>query len=232
MDMMTGFHSFSDRAAASAAVAEWIETALRDELADSDQAGLIVSGGSTPAPCFELLSQVPLAWDRVQLFMSDERCVPPSHEASNEAMVRRTLGKDQAADLEVVPVYRDGLDVDGMCLALADCLGDAPRPFATALLGMGADGHFASLFPDFDQLAAGLDLNGGRSCLPVATVASPHPRITLTLPTLVDAREVLLLIFGDDKRAVLEQAWRGEGGYPVQALLEQDRAPLRVAWAP
>lgn len=230
--MIGNFHEFGDRLTASEAVADWIAEALARALEGQESASLVVSGGSTPVHCFEALARTPLAWPRVSVFMSDERCVPSDHADSNEAMIRRTLLTGQAADAELVPVYRQGLDVDGMCSALDRRLAAESVPFSAVLLGMGADGHFASLFPDFEALETGLDLENGGRCLPVSTVASPHPRISLTLASLVRTHELILLAFGEAKRSVLEDAARGRGDYPVQALLAQDRTPVRIAWAP
>lgn len=230
--MIGNFHEFGDRMTASEAAADWIAQAVEHTLAGQESASLVVSGGSTPVHCFAALAHTPLAWPRVSVFMSDERCVPPSHDDSNEAMVRRQLATGQAAGAEVVPIYRDGLDEVGMCEALDRRLAAEPGPFAAVLLGMGADGHFASLFPDFDRLAEGLDLSSGLRCLPVRTAASPHPRISLTMPVLVNTQELILLAFGDAKRAVIEDAAEGRGAYPVQALFAQDRTPVRIAWAP
>ena len=230
--MMDNFHEFGDRMTASEAVADWIARSLVEALGGHESASFVVSGGSTPVHTFGALAQTPLDWSRVSVFLSDERCVPPDHADSNEAMVRRTLVTGEAARAEVVPVYREGLDVDGMCEALDRRLAAEPAPFASVLLGMGADGHFASLFPDFGELEAGLALPGAHRCLPVQTAASPHPRISLTLDTLVKTRSLVLLAFGEAKRSVLEDAAEGRGGYPVQALLGQVQTPVRIAWAP
>ena len=100
------------------------------------------------------------------------------------------------------------------------------------MLGMGADGHFASLFPDADNLATGLDVDAPVACIPVRTEASPYDRISLTLSALSRSDEVVLLFFGDDKREVYERAKDVGNGYPVSRLLVQKRAPVHVYWAP
>ena len=97
---------------------------------------------------------------------------------------------------------------------------------------MGADGHFASLFPDAENLAEGLDADGSSLCIPVSTDASPHPRISLTLAALSRSDEIVLLFFGDDKLAVYKEAKKQTNGYPVSRLLRQKRAPVHVYWAP
>jgi len=225
-------HEFGDRLSASEGVADWIAAALRNALEGQESASLVVSGGRTPRDCFFVLSNTELDWSRVSIFLSDERCVPPDHEDSNEGLVRRTLATGRARDAEVVPIYRPGEDPAGQCGPLARRLRAEPAPFAAVLLGMGADGHFASLFPDAPTPAAGLDLASAPPCLPVTTAASPHPRITLTLPTLLRTDTLILLAFGQAKRDVLEDAAAGRGDYPVQVLLAQQRTPLTIAWAP
>ena len=107
-----------------------------------------------------------------------------------------------------------------------------PLPFACSLLGMGADGHFASLFPDAENLGEGLDLESSRMCLPVQTEASPYPRVSLTLSALSRSDEIVLLFFGEEKRRVFEKAKSGNARYPVTRLLRQKRAPVYTYWAP
>ena len=93
---------------------------------------------------------------------------------------------------------------------------------------MGNDGHFASLFPDAENLSVGLNLENDASTLSINTSASPHPRLTMTLSRLVHSREIILLIFGEDKREVLE----APGGLPIAYLLQQHQCPVTVLWAP
>jgi 6-phosphogluconolactonase len=97
---------------------------------------------------------------------------------------------------------------------------------------MGEDGHFASLFADASGLEDGLDADQPSLCMPVSTVASPHPRITLTLAALSRSDEVVLLIFGESKLEVYEQALAPGSSLPVAKLLKQKRAPVHVFWAP
>ncbi|MEM7218716.1 MAG: 6-phosphogluconolactonase [Pseudomonadota bacterium] len=205
-----GLREFVDRAAASRAAAELLADALRARLAVDARATLIVSGGSTPVACLNHLADQALPWSRVDVSLTDERCVAEDHEASNSGMVRRELLRGAAAAATVVAP-------DAAALA-------TPR-FAAVLVGMGADGHFASLFPDAADLATGLDLSNAAGTLRIETSASPHTRISMTLARLVAADTLLLLSFGAAKRAVL----RAPAGMPIEALLRQ--SPL-VFWAP
>ena len=223
---------FKDRKAAAQATAEAIAAALRRRLASEDEVALVVSGGSTPVPVLLGLSAMALDWSRVHVVPSDERWVPADHEESNEHMIRGALMRNHAADARLVSLYRAGRTPEEACDALQPTLEHLPLPMAATLLGMGTDGHFASLFPDYDGLEDALDLSNEHWCAGVRTAGSPHPRLSLTLPALACSDRIILLIFGDEKRQVLEDARAGRREYPVSALLAQNRAPLHVIWAP
>lgn len=223
---------FDSRDAASAAAAAHIVEALARRLDVQGEASLVVSGGSSPAGVFAALSRAALAWSDVHVIMSDERWVPPDHADSNERLVRDTLLTGAAQDATLLPFFAPGTAIEARCDALNDELRLAPFPFACALLGMGEDGHFASLFPDADNLAEGLDVDSSRLCIPVITAASEHPRLSLTLSALSRSDEILLLIFGERKREIYETAKQDANGFPVSHLLRQKRAPVHLYWAP
>ena len=225
-------HIFDSREEASAAAAERIGAALLRRLDGQGQASVVVSGGSSPAGVFRELAKAELPWSDVHVVLSDERWVPPDHEDSNEKLVRETLLAGEAQDAHLLPVFREGVAIDERCSEINEELLQAPFPFACALLGMGEDGHFASLFPDAENLKEGLDVDSRRLCIPVQTAASPHPRVSLTLSALSRADEIVLLIFGDAKRNVYEAARTSTNGSPMSHLLRQKRAPVHVYWAP
>lgn len=228
------FQAFESREAASRAAADMLAGLLRDALDENPQAkaSLVVSGGSTPGPCFELLSNEPLEWSRVTVVPSDERWVPAGHPASNEGMIRRQLLTDKAAPAQLLPLFRDGIEAVQAPGVVEQDLQAVARPFSATLLGMGEDGHFASLFPDFAGLPEALDPGGAARCVIVQTGGSPHLRVSLTLSALLDSRAIVLLMFGEAKRRVIEAADRGDRGYPVEALLRNAGSPLSVMWAP
>lgn len=223
---------FKTRREASVAAANRMADALSRRLVGQSEASLVISGGSTPADCLVELSSAPLDWQRVHILLSDERWVPGDDPSSNETMVRKTLLQNRAAHAHMLPVFDQSASAAARCETLATELRDSPIPFAAALIGMGEDGHFASLFPDYDNLEAGLDVNNPELCLPVTTAASPHPRITLTLAAISRSDEIILLFFGDAKREIFEQAKKSPDAFPVSRLLLQKRAPVHVYWAP
>jgi len=223
-------HRFESRDEASTAAASRIVELLKYRLKHQDQASFVISGGSSPLECFRALSEMPLDWDRVDILLSDERWVPPDHDDSNEKLAREALLVDKASEAQLQPVYAAGVSAEQRCDDLQDPL--PVLPFSCALIGMGSDGHFASLFPDADNLDAGLDVESGSLYIPVATAASPHPRVSMTLAAISRSDEIVLLFFGEEKLAIYEQARADANGFPVSKLLRQKRAPVRVFWAP
>jgi 6-phosphogluconolactonase len=205
--------------AASLAHAVAKDTALRLQHA-LDQRGravLAVSGGKSPIPVFAALRHEPLDWSHITIHLVDERCVPSTHADSNTALVRQHLLQGAAAAARFVPLFDDADLPDALTpIALDDLEGLAHAASAriaalgvpdVALLGMGEDGHTASLFPNAPGLEAALAQRG-----PIAWVCpstAPHARLTLTLPALLAARHLLLSFSGDTKRAVWQQARRG-----------------------
>lgn len=228
------FQAFDSRAEASAAAAALLAELVRMGLSSSPhaQASLVVSGGSTPGPCFDLLSRESMDWSRVTVTPSDERWVPADHPDSNERLIRTRLLRNRAAGGKVLPLYRAGAEAAQAPPLVQAGLADTAQPFSAVLLGMGEDGHFASLFPDFEHLPAALDPATPEPCIVVQTASSPHLRISLTLSALLNSEHIVLLIFGWKKRGVFEAAQGGGSAYPVEALLRHSGKPVTVIWAP
>ena len=225
-------HFFDSREEASLAAANRIVAALTRRLDSQPEASLVVTGGSSPALCYSTLADTDIAWSRVHVLLSDERWVPPTHVDSNEKLVREELLIRHAAAADLLPLYDEQISVSERSSMLNEALEDLTVPMACSLLGMGEDGHFASLFPDADNLELGMEVDSATYFIPVNTVASPHPRISLTLAALSRSDEIVLLFFGDSKREVYEQAKGSSTALPVSKLLFQNRAPVHVFWAP
>jgi len=223
---------FADRAAASQAAADMLVERLGAALARSGRASLVVSGGTTPGDCFDLLSSAPLPWSGVTVVPSDERWLPADHADSNERLIRSRLLRGPAAAARLLPLYRRKLTPQQAATQVAGDLQSLAGGFSASLLGMGADGHFASLFPDFAGLADSLDPASPARCVVVQTASSPYVRLSLTLPALLTSGRLVLLFFGQEKRRVYEAALAGTPGYPVAALLAQAEAGLTACWAP
>lgn len=222
---------FGSREAASTAAAEFLAACLKRRLDEQRRASLIITGGSSPAQCYEHLSTLALDWDRVDLVLSDERWVPADHADSNERQAREKLVVNAAASANLVPMFDADEEIEARAEQLNTELKHLPVPYSAALLGMGEDGHFASLFPDTEGLDEALDTDNPAFCLPVRTAASPHPRLSLTLSAISRSDAIVLLIFGESKKAVIEAAKSGDERFPVTTLLRQKHAPVYVYWA-
>lgn len=225
------FQAYPDRSAASVAAAKILAECIDRQWQTDKRASIVVSGGSTPGECFDALSREQLPWSDITVVPSDERWVVNTHKDSNERLIRERLLQHRASAAHVLPLFRKGLaPTDAVRVIDAD-LQRKGLPFACVLLGMGEDGHFASLFPDFDGLNRALNPDSTQLSVPVKTAASPYQRISLTLSALQQTSQTVLLIFGLPKRRVFEAALNGDTSYPVQKLLANLSNPLTVVWA-
>lgn len=227
---MTPIELFPNQDALMDAAAEVLSEALRPGKTHA----LAVSGGRTPGPVFDRLARRDLAWERISITLTDERFVDPQSGESNEHLVRQRLLVGEAARAPFVALKGAGPTPEADAAA-AETRIRAILPFAAVLLGMGPDGHVASLFPGGAKLGVGLDFDSERLVIGVDDAADPPrvQRITLTARALAATGLMLLLITGEEKRAVIERiASDIDFAPPAAAMLRQDRCPVRILWAP
>lgn len=212
------------------AAASVLVSALTTAVAKRGQAGFAATGGTTPAPVYDRLALMTAPWDKVVVTLSDDRFVPPSHAGSNEGLVRRHLLVGEAAKVQFAPLYFEGVSQEESALKAEEGVA-AASPFGAVLLGVGADGHFASLFPGSPVLAQGLDPETERLVLaaPAGHPAPDIPRLSLTFAALTRTDLIVLLVTGEAKRALLEGPI--DPALPVASILKQDRARVRILWA-
>ncbi len=231
---MPEFKKFRDADELASALADHVADRLERAVSENGQASLVVSGGSTPLQLFEKLSDREIPWEKVFVTLADERWVEPESKDSNEALVRKHLLRNRAASARFVGLKTRAQTASEGEAECAGRLAEIPRPFDVLILGMGGDGHTASLFPGAEKLASAVDMESGRVCMGIAPVTAPHERMTLTLPALLDAREIIVHITGENKRKVYERA-AGEGPadeMPIRYILRQEKVPVTVWWAP
>ena len=202
------------------------------DIAETGSASLVVSGGRTPMGFFHLLSQQMLDWSKVSITLADERWVDAHHADSNEKLVRANLLINEAHQATFIGLKNSAADAIVGEPEAEQALA-AVGKFTVLILGMGDDGHTASLFPGADALALGLDMDSGRTCIGVTPTAAPHQRISMTLPRLLDSQQIIIHISGAGKQQVLEQAQTGDDvkALPIRAILNQQQAPLAIYWA-
>lgn len=210
-------------------LAEVVAEALRADLVHHDHALLVVSGGSTPVPFFTALAACQLPWERVQVTLADERWVAETADDSNARLVRKHLLHGPAASATFVPLTSGHSTPEQGAEAVAERVEALAWPASVVILGMGDDGHTASLFPDSRELDLALITDA--ATVAVNTPSQPQPRLTLSAERLHHARRHILHIVGGDKRAVLGQALAGDDPreLPVRAFLTR---PLGIYWAP
>jgi 6-phosphogluconolactonase len=199
------------------------------------KAVLVVSGGKSPVALFEALRVLPIAWHQVTITLADERCVPNTHADSNALLVRTHLLKDLAQAARLLPMMADDVPLRSPAQMAAQAthtlrgLGDAD----VLVLGMGTDGHTASLFPDAPNLPLAMDVMQSPACVGVELkdppANAPYARITQNLSMLLRARHIVLPISGDDKRAVLARAQAAPSlALPISKILHQDRTSVTI----
>ncbi|GHF13424.1 6-phosphogluconolactonase [Kordiimonas sediminis] len=197
-----------------------------------------VSGGSTPKPLFRAMAQTDVKWSSVVVSLVDERFVPPGHPRSNEKFVRTCLLKDKAAAASFVGLWQEGADTADVAADQANRhYLDKVRPIHSILLGMGSDGHTASLFQNAKGQEEAFNWDSDRYIVAVTAPQSDITgdeleRLTLTAPAIASADHLDLMITGKEKRAVLEAALEPGSDLPIGRLLAGLYKPLKVYWAP
>ena len=230
---------FATRAQLYDALSGEIGALIGAAVAARGRATLAVPGGSTPQPLFERLRDLELPWSAVWVTLTDERWIDPREASSNERQLREQLIRGRASRASVVGLKTDDEDPTE---ALATCAARLERlggPLDAVVLGMGEDGHVASLFPGAVDPAVALDPRAPARCVavtpPATAVAPANRRLSLTLAALVDTRRLFLIATGEAKRGLIDRALAHDptiADRPVAAVLSQSVTRVDVWWAP
>ena len=225
---------FASAHALAAKIAGDIAAELAAAITARGEAGLLVSGGHSPAILFEQLRTQVLEWSRVSIALVDERWVERTDPASNERFVRGALMHGRAAAAHFFGLKNPAPSPDAGAAAAWAALAQIPRPADVTVLGMGDDGHTASLFPGSPNLEAALDLEAQEDCIGMWSPSAPQARLSMNLRALLDSRRIYILILGEAKLGVYAAACRPGPveEMPVRAVLRQQRVPVEVVWAP
>ncbi len=221
-------------------LAREIAETLRQALKERGHALLAVSGGKSPLALFTALREQELDWSRVTLLLADERCVPTDHADSNTALVRSHLRQGRAANARWAGFFDQrpeggsapsDAELDALAAAANARLNELKWPIDALVLGMGEDGHTASLFPGAPGLERALQSQAHVAWVRPRT--APHARLTLTLPTLLQAGTIFLPLAGQRKREVFDRACRGHSPEaPISLVLHGAPRPVQVWIAP
>jgi 6-phosphogluconolactonase len=226
-------HEFADRLTLADRLARAVAATLDAAVQARGKATLAVSGGSTPKTMFAVLAEQEIDWSKVTVTLVDERWVGADSDRSNARLVADHLLHHEARKATFLPLF-DAAHADDVDAALADVgarVDALGLPFDVVILGMGGDGHTASFFPGGDHLSEATDPAGRATVASMRADGAGEPRITLTLPRVLDTRALYLHIEGADKKDVLARAEAGED-LPIRSVLTHARVPVDVYWAP
>ncbi len=233
-DSSAKLRTFASADALQSEVAADIGAHLARAITARGEAGLLVSGGHSPAGMFERLRTQALDWSRVRIALVDERWVEPTDPGSNERMLRETLLRDRAAAADFSGLKNPAPSPDLGAAATWNASVRIPRPVDVTVLGMGDDGHTASLFPGSPNLGRALDPEAPEGYVGMWSPSAPHARLSLNLRALLDSQRILIFLLGEAKLRTYTAACRPGPveEMPVRAILRQQRVPVEVVWAP
>lgn len=209
-------------------LAKDVAAALIAAINERGKATLVVSGGSTPLPMFTCLAKDDAVdWSAVTITLADERAVPVGHADSNESFVHTHLLRDAAAAARFVSLLPADLSAVDQLDEVSQRVGEMGEEFDVVLLGMGTDGHTASLFPDAPELKAAMEMEDAVTALHPPSVS--QARISMSAKRLLATRHLWLHISGERKSQVLDEALAG-GVLPIAVMLTR-ASELNVATA-
>ncbi len=228
---------FATKDELTAELSSSLEQSLVAGIKEDGRAVLMVSGGSSPAPAYKHLSNLELDWANIDVAMVDERWVEPSHEKSNEAFIKSTLLQNYGSAANFITMKNDAATAEQGAQVCEAAYGALKAPYDVTILGMGPDGHTASLFPHAQGLEHGLTTQQtvcAINAIESDVTGSITERMTLTLNAIANSKVVKLLISGEEKLAVYKQAKAGGdvNDMPLRAVLNHPSINIEVYWAP
>lgn len=223
-------HTFKNPAVLAEELATKVAGQLSDAIKAQGTATLVVSGGRSPVAFFQSLIKQPLDWSKVVVSLADERWVPVEHADSNAGLLKKHLLQGPAAKARFVGLYNVAANLEDAAEQADQALAELP-PIDVLILGMGDDGHTASLFPNSPNLAEALKLDGTRRCWPMLAPTVPHQRLSMSRSLLASAKNKVLSISGQGKLNTLNDALGGTdiAALPIRAFLQPT---LEIYWCP
>ena len=224
-------HQFDSATALNQQFATEIHQHLAEAISLRGKAYLVVSGGRTPQQLFNTLAQMPLDWSKVVITLADDRFLPETAADSNERLVKASLLQHAASAASFISLYAPQQRAEDAVPELLARVAHLPT-FDVVILGMGEDGHTASLFPCSAELAAGL-AEGAADLLAVNPTTAPYQRISFSRRRLQNSRAVYLHLVGASKLQVLQQATSDNDvtKMPIRAFIQQTDPELSVMYA-
>ncbi len=177
-------------------IVKLISDKLNSSIENIGSGSLVLSGGTSPISIYEELSNIDISWSKVYLTLVDDRLVDPDHKDSNQKLLRNHFIKNKAKNINFFPLTENFLSNT-----------EFKKPFDITILGMGEDGHFASLFPDMINQYEAIDINASPKILITSPQGNPLiPRITMNLSLIMESLSIILLVNGKAKQNIFEKA--------------------------
>lgn len=230
---MVQLNDFNSREQLDEALAENVSQLLQSAIALKGKASIAVSGGSTPKGFFKVLSNKDIDWNKVTITLADERWVDINSDASNTRLVHENLLQNNASVAKFFHL-KQGEELCEETLAdLNLAANNTLLPLDVLILGMGEDGHTASLFPCSEQIENGLDSANESSLMKVEPTTAPHQRITFSFAALKQSKNTFLHLCGVSKKEVLDKALSAKDIFemPIRAFLQDESIDTQVFWA-
>ena len=225
------FYSTNNSESLAEDLSQSIGEILTEAIKKRGRASIAVSGGSTPIPLFKEFSLLNIDWKKVDLTLVDDRWVDSKNTDSNELLVRTHFIKNKASKVNFIPLKNDSKTAkDGQKIS-EEMLKNITLPFDVIVLGMGSDGHTASLFPCSEELSEGMNLNNLNCLISTSPKTAPYERLSLTARVIIDAKNVFLHLNGSNKLHTLESAmeYQDSSKMPIYTFLENG---LSIYWSP
>ena len=226
-----GFYSTNSSESLAVDLSQNISEILLETIKKRGRVSMAVSGGSTPISLFKVLSHLGLDWSKVDLTLVDDRWVSSDHKDSNELLVRSNLIRNKAANVNFIPLKNDASTAKEGRASSEEALHSFSLPFDIVILGMGTDGHTASLFPCSEEINSAMDLNNNDFLVATTPTSAPYERLGMTAKAIMDAKSVFLHLNGSSKLHTLEKAMDLKDAYkmPIYGFLENG---LDIYWSP
>jgi len=228
---MLQYHFYADQARLDSTLAQLIADTITQAIAQRGQASIALSGGKTPTGMLQRLRQYPLAWEKVLITLADERWVEETHRDSNARFLQTTLLQGPARAAIFLPLKNAALTPHEGQTQCEKVLAQLPNALDLIVLGMGDDGHTASLFPHAPELNVAMHALTRSAAISPQT--APYLRMTLTAPYIAQSRHVILHITGASKKQRLDSALAADAPMPhlpIRTLLDLIQTKKQVFW--
>jgi len=225
------FYSTNNSESLASDLCQCIGEILTEAIRKKGRASMAVSGGSTPISLFKEFSLLSIDWTKIDLTLADDRWVDAKNADSNELLVRTHLIKNKAAQVNFISLKNDAKTAKEGQIYSEKMLRKITLPFDVVVLGMGSDGHTASLFPCSDELPQAMNLNNSNYLISTSPKTAPYERISLTARVIFDSKNVFLHLNGSSKLHTLESAmeYKDPNKMPIYTFLKNG---LSIYWSP